>query len=166
MMGGNIHAVLSDLDDTLIDHDSAACAGVKELHAAYGAPYGLDSDVVMVRWREIADRHYERYLAGEIGFHEQRMERIRSFFDAQFSDEEAATRFSLYLEAYERNWRLFPDAIPCLESLRGLRLGIISNGDGAQQNSKVLRLGLAPRLGTVIVSGDVGMRKPSQPSGR
>jgi putative hydrolase of the HAD superfamily len=119
-------------------------------------------DAVMARWHEAMERLFERYLAGEIGFHEQRMERIRSFFDAQFTDEEADARFSIYLDAYERNWRLFLDAIPCLEALRGLRLGIISNGDGAQQNSKVQRLGLAPRLGTVVVSGDVGIRKPSQ----
>jgi len=156
-----IRAVLFDLDRTLFDHDGASRLGLSELHNAYGAPFGEDMDSVYAKWDEALERHYERYLAGEIGYGDQRRERIRSFFDERFTDEEANKRFTIYYDSYERHWVLFPDVILCLEALSGLQMGIVSNGDGALQNGKAERLGLTSRVGAVIISGDVGVRKPS-----
>ena len=156
-----IRAVLFDLDRTLFDHDGASRLGLSELHSAYGAPFGENMDSVYAKWDEALERHYERYLAGEIGYDDQRRERIRSFFDERFTDEEANRRFSIYYDSYERHWGLFSDVIPCLEALSSLQMGIVSNGDGTLQNRKAERLGLTSRMKTVIVSGDVGVRKPS-----
>ena len=158
----SIRSVLFDLDATLLDHDAAARSAVLEMHSAYGSPLGPDSGVVMAKWIELTELHYERYLARKIGFLDQRRERARDFFGGNISDGEVDLRFAFYLEVYEREWKLFPDVIPCLDDLRSFPLGLITNGDGSQQNDKVLKMGLVPRLKTVVVSGDVGMRKPDK----
>jgi putative hydrolase of the HAD superfamily len=55
----------------------------------------------------------------------------------------------------------FPDAGPALRTLRerGLRLGVVSNGDRAVE-AILERLALRPLLDEVVVSADVGVGKP------
>jgi len=58
-------------------------------------------------------------------------------------------------------WRPFPDVEPVLSDLeaRGVRLGVISNWDS--RLVAILRdLGLARRMACVVVSAQVGVRKP------
>jgi putative hydrolase of the HAD superfamily len=45
---------------------------------------------------------------------------------------------------------------------RGLRLGVVSNGNGPSQNIKVDILGFRPFLEFVLVSGEVGVNKPDE----
>jgi len=64
----------------------------------------------------------------------------------------------------EPRWRLFPDALQTLESLRGAgyRLGLISNASDDGFIQRLLRrLGLAPYLWPALNSAGVGIRKPA-----
>ena len=58
--------------------------------------------------------------------------------------------------------RLLPDAADTLAALRrrGLRLGLITNGESRLQNAKVDLCGLRPLLDLSAVSGDEGIHKP------
>src|SRR5690606_487371 len=64
---------------------------------------------------------------------------------------------------YERAWRPFPEVERVLEKLseRGLRLGVITNGDAAQQRKKIEWTGLAGLLPHVVASSEAGAAKPS-----
>ena len=75
----------------------------------------------------------------------------------------ADTAFAYYLERYEAAWGLYPDVAPCLAALEGdgHALGVISNGDSDAQRRKLERMGLADRLPTVAISGDIGVAKPA-----
>ena len=44
--------------------------------------------------------------------------------------------FERYLPCHEGGWELLPDVIPCLDRLAAQDLGIISNGNSAQQRQK------------------------------
>jgi putative hydrolase of the HAD superfamily len=44
--------------------------------------------------------------------------------------------------------------------LAGVRLGVITNGDGRQQRAKITALGLEDAFEVVICSGDAGFAKP------
>jgi len=64
----------------------------------------------------------------------------------------------------ESRWRLFPDTLPTLESLRraGYRLGLLSNASDDGFIQRLLRrLGLAPYLCPALNSAGVGIRKPA-----
>lgn len=56
----------------------------------------------------------------------------------------------------------FPDVCGVIDALeaRAIGLGLVSNGGAAMQWSKVRALGLASRLGTVVISEEVGVAKP------
>ena len=60
--------------------------------------------------------------------------------------------------------RLYPDVLPTLDRLerRGIRLGMVTNGAATVQRRKVAAVGLAGRLDPLVVSGDVGVRKPDR----
>lgn len=52
----------------------------------------------------------------------------------------------------------------CLVMLRaaGHRLAIVTNGSSGQQHAKIERLGFAPLVDAVVVSGDLSIKKPDE----
>lgn len=159
--------VLFDLDDTLFAHRRAVSAGILAHRLALGG--GLetaDHRAEDGRWNELEERHYHRYLAGELDFVGQRRARAREFvepFGVDLATDSAADDwFDSYFERYIDAWQLHEDALACLDDLgeRGIRLGIITNGDPVFQANKIDRLGIAGRFEHVIASGSLGFTKP------
>jgi putative hydrolase of the HAD superfamily len=66
---------LFDLDDTLVDHQSAFRAGTRALHRYLSSTLSLDE--FAQRWSAAHRRYYDRYLAGEISHDDQRRGRTR-----------------------------------------------------------------------------------------
>ena len=160
----DVQAVFFDLDGTLMDHQAASDLAVMRLLTEYGHS-GLSQKTVVGLWRTLEDEHMGCYLAGEASFSEQRRARISGFFEylgERLSPEQSDEIFSVYLGFYEHGWRLFPDAVPGLDALGGVRKGVLTNGDPEQQRSKLEVLDLAKRFETVVVSGEVGASKPSR----
>ncbi|MGX5680842.1 HAD family hydrolase [Schumannella luteola] len=158
-----IELVLFDLDDTLFAHRGAVEAGILAHRVAHGL---LGDDLAeFARWNELEEVHYHRYLTGELDFLEQRRERVRGFVEPHgitIADADADAWFERYLAEYRLAWRLHDDALPALDELgaRGIRTGIITNGDIVFQSSKIEGLGLADRFEHVVASGSVGVAKP------
>lgn len=153
-------AVLFDLDGTLLDHTGAAADAIT---AAFP---GEDPGRLVRRWLELTEASVDRYLAGELTFAEQRRARIvplaRELGLGDWDDARADAWLRGYLERYASAWRPFPDAPGPLAALaeRGLRLGVITNGDARQQRAKIERIGLADRLTYLVTSGETGAAKP------
>lgn len=150
--------IFFDLDDTLLDHSSACAAGATALHRWAGSERSVDAFVT--HWESSLQRHYDRYLAGELSYEQQRWERVREVVDRSLPDAEAARVFSVYLDAYEASWVLFPDAAAALDQLTGHRIGIITNGQVEQQRRKLERTGLLSRCEWVVISEALGVAKP------
>jgi putative hydrolase of the HAD superfamily len=151
--------VFFDIDDTLVDHGAAARAGAMALHRHIGAPVPVEQFVS--DWAAALDRNFPRYLAGELSFQGQRRERIRQVVDAALTDEAADAVFASYQEAYEAAWALFPDVLPCLETLSHGRVGVITNGQVEQQREKLKKTGIAARFECIVISEECGWSKPS-----
>jgi putative hydrolase of the HAD superfamily len=155
-----IEAVLFDLDDTLLDGATAGESGLRALLARYPA---LDWEAAVAAWDEAFTEHFPAYLRGELTMAQSRAARIRAWADRLGVPVEAGAEpawFQWYLAGYEAGWAAFADVGGCLEALAGLRLGVITNGDGEQQRAKLAALGLDGRFEAVIISGDAGFAKP------
>jgi putative hydrolase of the HAD superfamily len=155
-----VRAVLFDLDDTLLDGDRAWRSGMDTLLAR--CPH-VDRTAAFHAWQAAFQEHFPRYLAGELTFEQSRVARIRSFaglLDVTVGTGGELAWFDDYLAGYEAGWTAFGDVAPCLSALAGLRLGVITNGDGDQQRAKLAALDLAALFEVVIVSGDAGCAKP------
>ena len=159
----DIRDVLFDLDDTLFAHRSAVEAGVRAHRTATGLPGNHAAE--FARWNELEEHHYHRYLAGELGFTEQRRVRVQEFVAAHgvaLDDAAADAWYAAYLLEYRAAWTLHDDTLACLTALadRGIRLGIITNGELDFQSTKLEGTGIRPWFEQVVASGELGIAKP------
>ncbi len=162
--------VLFDLDDTLFAHAESVASGLAAHRAALAGELGAaDAEAELVRWVELEELHYARYLSGELDFLGQRRERARSFvepYGIRLDDEAALAWFDGYLAEYERGWALHDDTLPTLDELErripGVRFGLITNGDIDFQTRKLVAIELDVRLEHVIASGSLGIAKPDR----
>ncbi|HKG04555.1 MAG TPA: HAD family hydrolase [Conexibacter sp.] len=154
-----MHAVLFDLDGTLMDHDAAREAAIA-VH--------LPDPALAGEWRRLEAVHYDEYAAGRCSFQDQRRRRVRGIHAAMERDEpdDAACDawFAAYLERYRAGWAAFDDVAPALtalaDALPDVRLGIVTNGEGEPQRAKLAAIGLAERFPVVVASAEVGIAKP------
>lgn len=150
-----------DLDDTLLDQRSAERAATIHFAETFGNRLPVIGEAFVTLWREASERHFRAFLCSECSFQEQRRRRICELVSARLSDAEADRHFSVYLDAYKANWKLFDDVLPCLDALRSVQLGIITNASQAQQERKLERLGISRYFAFVLSAEKAGCAKPS-----
>lgn len=156
-----VTAVFFDLDNTLIDHSGAErSASILFYESVAGRTSASSPEDFAALWNRAQGRHMNRYLTGELTFQQQRRERICEILESDLENSEADGLFSVYLGHYENSWQVFPDVIPCLDSLSADHVAVITNGDPAQQRKKLIRTGLADRFADLISSGEFGHTKP------
>ena len=157
-----LRAVIFDLDDTLVDHTSAA----RTASTAWGRELGLtgtDEEIART-WTAIASPYYRRYQLRELTFAGQQRGRVREFLPHLdlTSDEAADEAFRGYADAYRASWTSFSDAVPALRRVRaaGLVAAVLTNGDHAQQRRKIERVGLDVEVDRVFTSDEFPLGKP------
>ncbi|MFF2810051.1 HAD family hydrolase [Streptomyces sp. NPDC058000] len=158
-----LHAVLWDIDDTLFDYIGSDRTGVLRHLRTEGllAAYGGEA-VALTRWQQAMETEFARFLAGELGFLDQRRARARTFLGTPLTDAEADAWFGRYLAHYEASWELFPDSVPALEALAPLvRQAVLSNASTANQERKLTALGIRERFEAVLCADDLGHAKPA-----
>lgn len=149
---------LFDIDDTLLDDRTSVRLAATALHATVGS--AMSADGFCSTWNDALERHYARYLKGEVSFEDQRRDRVREVIDSSLTDLAADHIIEEYVAAYEASWRLFSDVVPCLDRLSDCRLGIVSNGKGEWQRRKLEATGIAARFEHIVISADIGFAKP------
>jgi putative hydrolase of the HAD superfamily len=126
----------------------------------------IDQDDAFRFWQDLEREYYDQYLAGRISFEEQRLFRMRDFYDRigpkETTDHALRKRFEAYLKSYEANWQTYPDADVMLRLLRNSRVPccMITNGARSQQERKAKRLGLSWM--PMLTSEDAGIAKPGK----
>jgi len=156
--------IFFDLDDTLMDFRTAEYQGVKSFYAQFIHYLNQTEDAFYNNWIKLGSKNFERYLRGELTFEQQKIERmigLLSESDVEIDQNNAMSFFQIYLDHFENNWRLYDDVIPCLELFKDDRLGIITNGNPAQQREKLIKLRITDYFQTIVVSGDIGVSKPN-----
>ena len=104
----DVRGVLFDLDDTLMDHATAAGGAVWRLVQDQPG-WTADQATTTVRWHQLETEHFARYAAGEISMLEQRRARTRAFLGLDdAADEVLDELFGSYLRHYREGWRAIP----------------------------------------------------------
>jgi putative hydrolase of the HAD superfamily len=154
--------IFFDIDGTLIDHARASAAASLSFYDHFSRTIPFVRENFPAVWEEILNRHFDRFCRGELSVWGQRRERMREVFaDPKLTDMECDARCKVFVTEYAPRTRAYEDVLPCLETLRGRRLGIISNGVRNQQIGKVERAGLLPHFSVLLFSEDVGAGKPA-----
>lgn len=157
-----IKAVVWDVDDTLFDYTTADREGMRSHLVAEGLMARFDgAEQALAHWREITERQWARFSAGEADFETQRRDRVRVFLERELTDPEADDWFARYLSHYESAWSLFPDVLPVLDALaHSHRHAVLSNSSLTVQDRKLRSLGVHDRFETVLCAVELGVSKP------
>jgi putative hydrolase of the HAD superfamily len=157
--------VLLDLDGTLVDHEGAVTDALRAWLPTLGVTATAE---VCQLWSTAQERHLIGWRQGRISFPEQRRRRLRDFLPAvgvAFVDDDAHLDavFAGYLRWYERSWRVFDDVDEALTAIHraGLPTAVLTNGTVEQQTDKLVRVGLAGRVGPVYTAEELGAAKPA-----
>ena len=164
-------AILFDLDDTLISaHLHPRKAWMKALETLDGLPGSLTGEDAAAAIHS-ASKHYwsdaERHRIGRLNILAARKTILSEAFDAMGweADDDLIDRLGRHFtEQRSADTKLFPDAVETLEGLaaRGVRLGLITNGNALEQRAKVDRFELARHFHHVQIEGEVGFGKPEE----
>ena len=163
---GPIRGVLFDIDDTLVDLEYAMTTALREV-SEHLLP-GLDQ----TGWERFGrifthetTHYYDRYLAGELTFNDQRLLRGRAalgHFGVELADgEEAHQWLSAYMEKQPAYVKPFPDVMPLLDRLdkAGIPYGAVSNNVHDYQRAKLDGAGLG-RVRRLVGTDTLGVAKP------
>jgi putative hydrolase of the HAD superfamily len=158
---------LFDLDGTLVDHRGAVERALEQWVTRLDPGRAPDMGLLTAEWSRLEARYFRAYLHGDLTFDEQRRCRVSdllAFLGLPVPEQEAVDDlFRAYLSLYEGAWVAFDDAPPALDVLAasGLALGVLTNGDEAQQRSKLRAVGLLDRFECVVASSSLPEPKPA-----
>ncbi|WP_405496076.1 HAD family hydrolase [Nocardia sp. NBC_00511] len=159
-----IRGLLFDIDDTLIDYSGTARTGILRHLTAEGLLDRFASpDEAVALWREIEEREYPRFLAGELTFTGQQQVRTAMFLDhIGASTEDAEAWFARYASRRDTAWTTFPDVLPAFQRFAGrVGLGVVSNASLDYQTGKLYTVGLLHHFGeNILCSSEFGAAKP------
>jgi putative hydrolase of the HAD superfamily len=163
---GTIRGVLFDIDDTLVDLEYAMTTALREV-SEHLLP-GLDQ----AGWAKFGrifthetTHFYDRYLAGELTFNEQRLLRGRAalgHFGVELGEgDESQTWVAEYHRRQVAYVRAFADVAPVLDALdaAGVPYGAVSNNVHDYQRAKLDGAGLE-RIKILVGTDTVGAAKP------
>ncbi|MDQ0735267.1 HAD family hydrolase [Arthrobacter agilis] len=161
-----VEGVLFDIDDTLVDLEQAMGHVLQAIPDPALSHLG-DDDWVRYKALYTTDpqRHYDRFLAGELTFEEQRVHRVRharaGFTPEPFLGRVAEAWVRDYEQLLPQHFRAYDDVVPLLDALeaRGIPYGAVSNNVHDYQRAKLDRAGLQ-RIGVLVGIDTVGVAKP------
>jgi len=145
-----IHAILFDLDDTLLDRTASLEDFVQQQHRRYKldrVPYAAYRS----RFLELDQRGYAQKP---------------QVFHALITEFAVPASVEALLGDFEQEaWNsctLFPGAAAVLAELRarGYKLGVITNGEDWSQMRKLRVTGLVPLVDLIVISGNEQIKKP------
>lgn len=149
--------LLLDIDDTLIQHTRAEELAAFEF--GYANSTRIDATSFSDRWKVETKKAMDLFLSGAVSFIEQRRLRIRAIFGMDLGDSDFDTLFEGYLDRYVAAWTLYDDVVPFLEKHSGEVVGVISDGNHAQQLQKLEATGIIGFFGHVFTRESLGVAK-------
>jgi len=161
-----IKVIAFDLDDTLYNATELAresrISGLKAM-IKKGLKMDLNSailtlDEIVKEYGTNNSRHYDIFIL-RINRFEPQIDFIRTNQKNKY----VSAAVMAYHEQKIISIKPFDDVIPCLKQIRdlGIETAIISDGIPIKQYEKILRLGIDELIDLIVISDEIGIRKPN-----
>ena len=162
------HALLLDLDDTIINYGGGAAAAWCEACAlAARQVAGLDAAGLGAAINQVRNWYWsdpERHREGRADLLAASRRIVQQALANCGYDlpDLAHTIAEDYRDRREAAIDIFPGAVEAIERLRahGVRLGLLTNGTGPDQRRKIERFDLARHFECILIEGEMGCGKP------
>ena len=155
-----IKNVLLDLDNTILDFDTAERAAITKTLRALGIE---PTDTIVKRYSEINMIFWEKLERGEINRRQTLVGRFAALFEELGVSVEAELAEDMYEDFLCIGHYFVPGAEALLETLHGkYHLYICSNGSKKVQDSRIASSGIAKYFDGIFVSEEMGLNKPDK----
>lgn len=151
--------VLIDNDNTLMDFNAAEKAALRDTLVTCGLP---TDEATLAAYHRINDSLWKALERGETTQARLKVERFELLLAHLGLSEPSAEALSdAYTEQLGCHAELLPGAMALMEALHGkVRIALVSNGVSRIQRSRLSRCPFTPLLDAVIISEEIGVRKP------
>ena len=163
-------ATIFDMDDTILSDDAVSDRCWEQVCGEFAgriADIEVNADALLAEIRQVRRWYWDdpaRSHRGGLDLVVARREILTLAFDNLDvrAPELAQEIVDVYLKLKSDMVQPFPGALDTLVSLgrSGVKLGLISNGNGAEQRAKVRRAGLEPLFKHILIGGEFGVGKP------
>ncbi len=161
-------AIIFDMDDTILSNDESAGKCWRQVCHDFGHRLEVDDFEILSAGILEIDRWFwadpERSRRGGEDLFKARRDVLSMAFDRYgIEDEVLLDEMAVAFQQLKTaTIELFPGALDALHSLRskGLKLGLITNGNAQGQRAKVKGAGLEPIFDNILIEGEFGVGKP------
>ena len=151
--------VVFDADGTLWDYPRAEAVAIEQAFLASGLEYRTAEHLDL--YRRINAEIWEKFELGRLSAADLSRTRFGRLFRELGLDEDPEAFSEVYLEHLGRGAYLIDGAAEIVERLAsGTRLALLTNGLSRVQRARLSRTPFAARFDQVIISEEVGSRKP------
>ncbi len=156
--------VYFDLDDTLLDHQTAERKALADVRTRYLTVFGaLSVDELQETYHTINAPLWRRYADGEIDKRTVQQRRFEGLLEAVEAPHADATLIARhYMQRYAEHWAFIPGARETFEAIADRHpVGVITNGFAEVQEKKFDQFPLLrERSDALVICEDVGVLKP------
>jgi putative hydrolase of the HAD superfamily len=159
-----IKAILFDLDDTLVDHNAAIREAASALFYQVIPNSKHELNLFQEQWIFLTRQWYKKFFNQQVTFQESGRGRLKEAFSNygyRFSDTDADALLSEYWKDYVSKCQLFDDVVECFMQLQKYKIGVVTNGQEAQQVEVLRQCGILPALDIIVTSETAGAAKPA-----
>ena len=150
--------LLCDADETLLDFSGAEKNAFRQAMAAFGLPGGEEAAAVYSACNLACWKRFER---GELTLTRLRVQRFLDFFRAAGLSADPGAVSAAYEEALSRQGGALPGAAEALAAWEGrLRVLVLTNGIARVQRGRFAKSPFPHLARDMVVSEEVGVRKP------
>ena len=154
----NRPVILMDLDNTILDFNTAEYHALARAFAVVGVPF---SDEIAKLYNRINIRHWEMLEDGILTRDQVLVRRFEALFSELSVVADAFWTQELYESMLSEGHWFMPGAEALLEALYGkVRLFICSNGTQSVQDSRIESAGIARYFENIFISEHMGGNKP------
>lgn len=156
------HFVFFDLDNTLLDHNSAEAAAHQELYDSTPELQERSMDDWLNTYKSVNYQLWLSYQEGKIDRHELQQSRFRdSMKHLEISFDRSDEIGSAYMQFYRNHWEWVDGAKAALEKVSEIYpIGIVTNGFLETQQRKIEKMGLGRHTNLFIITEEIGVMKP------
>lgn len=156
--------VFFDLDNTLLDHDSAEAAAQNDLYNSTPELQEVSLEDWLNTYKSINHKLWLRYQKGEIDRHQLQESRFKdSMEELGILPDQSAEIGSAYMQFYRNHWTWVDGARHALEEVaNSYPIGIVTNGFLETQQKKIEDMGLGQYTDIFIITEEIGVMKPHQ----
>ena len=151
--------LLIDNDNTLMDFNAAEKAALKDTLVACGLPADEETCAAYHRINDALWKALERGETTQPALKVERFRQLLAFLGRTEPTAEALC--DMYTSQLGCHAELLPGAMALMEALHGkVRIALVSNGVSRIQRSRLSRCPFTPMLDAILISEELGVRKP------